>query len=237
MMQDRRFKVAIASVVLAVGTFLASAAFAQVLTFEGLKDTEAVANFYNGGLGGSGSGPGPNFGITFTPNSMALIEEDSGGSGNFHGEPTPKTGLFFLTGAAATMNVPGGFTTGFSFFYSAANSPGVINVWSGPNATGTLLATLNLPTTGNGGSSAACDFRNFCPFKSIGVPFSGTAQSVDFGGTVNQIVFDNITVGSVTAGGSMSTVVPTLSNWGFLILVTLLAIAGVVVMRRRQSRG
>ena len=58
-MQDRRFKVAIASVVLAVGTFLASAAFAQVLTFEGLKDTEAVANFYNGGLGGSGSGPQP----------------------------------------------------------------------------------------------------------------------------------------------------------------------------------
>jgi hypothetical protein len=38
--------------------------------------------------------------------------------------------------------------------------------------------------------------HNFCPFEPIGVSFSGTAESVDFGGTVNQIVFDNITIGA-----------------------------------------
>ena len=236
-MQSNGLRVAIVSVTLAVGMFLAGAVAAQVLTFEGLKDNEAVLNFYNGGLGGGGSGPGPNFGVTFTANSMAIIEADMGGSGNFKLEPTPKTILFFLSGPAATMNVPGGFTTGFSFFYSAANSPGVIRVWSGPNATGSLLATLNLPTTGNGGASAACNFHNFCPFVPVGVAFGGVAQSVDFGGTINQIGFDNITLGSTTAGGSASTVVPTLSNWAFMMLVGLLAIAGVIAIRRGQSRG
>lgn len=235
-MQIKGWKTVVAGATLAVATFLATAASAQVLTFEGLKDNEPVLNFYNGGLGGSGSGPGPNFGITFTPNSMAVIEADQGGTGNFKQEPSPKTILFFLSGAAATMNVPAGFTTGFSFFYSAANNPGVIRVWSGPNATGTLLATLNLPTTGNGGGSAACNFHNFCPFVPIGVPFAGTAQSVDFGGTVNQIGFDNITLGSTTAGGSGPTIVPTLSQWAFMGLMALLAISGIVAIRRRSSR-
>jgi len=32
------------------------------LTFEGLKDSEPILNFYIGGFGGKGSGPGPNFG-------------------------------------------------------------------------------------------------------------------------------------------------------------------------------
>ena len=42
-----------------------SAAKAQVvLDFVGLQDDEFVQNFYNGGLGSEGSGPGPNYGIT-----------------------------------------------------------------------------------------------------------------------------------------------------------------------------
>ena len=238
MMQSDRFKVAIASVTLAVGMFLAAAVSAQVLDFEGLQDQEAVMNFYNGGLGGSGSGPGPNFGIIFTPNSMAVIEADLGGVGNFKLEPSPKTALFFLSGPAATMNVPGGFTTGFSFFYSAAFNPGVINVWSGPNGTGILLATLNLPVTGNGAATPGCNSHNFCPFVPIGVTFAGVAQSVDFGGTINQIAFDQVTLGSSNPGGGGPVAnIPTLNHWAVLTLIGFLAIAGVIVVRREQSRG
>ena len=108
-----------------------------VLTFEGLQNFESVNGYYNGGTGGSGSGPGPNYGITFTASSLAIIDADAGGTGNFGGEPSPSTGLFFLEGTAV-MNVPAGFTTGFSFFYSAIGSPGVVNVYDGPNATGNL---------------------------------------------------------------------------------------------------
>ena len=236
-MQNAGLRVAVASAVLTVGAFLASAASAQVLTFEGLKDQEEVLNFYDGGLGGSGSGPGPNFGVTFTPNSLAIIEQDQGGSGNFKGEPSPKTILFFLTGAAATMNVPGGFSTGFSFFYSAASTPGVITVWSGPDETGTILATLNLPVTGNGSGKPGCGTNTFCPFTPIGVTFAGVAHSIDFGGTVNQIGFDNITLGSSTPGGMADLTVPTLDTWAFVTLAGLLAIAGIAAIRRRQRNG
>lgn len=103
---------------------------------------------------------------------------------------------------------------------------------SGP--TGSLLATLNLPTTGNGGTSAACNFHNFCPFVPTGVAFARSAQSVDCGGMVNQIGFDNITLGSVTAGGAPGPVpTPTLSHWAFILLLGLLAIAGVFAAGNR----
>ncbi|MGA9828003.1 MAG: hypothetical protein WBQ57_06660, partial [Rhodanobacteraceae bacterium] len=201
-----------------------------ILDFEGLADQEAVNEFYNGGTGGSGSGPGANYGVSFSTNSLALIDSDDGGSGNFGGEPSPDTILFFLSGGAATMNVPGGFTTGFSFFYSAINNPGVIRVYDGLNATGNLLATLDLPLTPAGG--APDPTGDFSPLVPIGVTFAGTAMSVDFGGTVNQVGFDNITLGSGTPGGGgppppPSIPTPTLSLWWLFALIAVLAVAGL----------
>ncbi|HVT45235.1 MAG TPA: DUF11 domain-containing protein [Thermoanaerobaculia bacterium] len=183
---------------------------AVVLDFEGLGNQEQVLNFYNGGLGGSGSGPGPNFGITFSPSALALIDADAGGSGNFGGEPSPDTGLFFLSGTAV-MNVPAGFDTGFSFFYSAVNNPGIVNVYDGLNATGNLLATVNLPLTPFNG--APDPTGTFSPLVPVGVTFSGTAMSVDFGGTANQIVFDDVTIGSEIPGsGGNLTITKTASS-------------------------
>jgi hypothetical protein len=74
-----------------VGIAGAMPAFAQstvTLTFEGLGNFEPVSQFYNGGTGGNGSGPGTNYGISFSPNSLALIDSDAGGTGNFGGEPS-----------------------------------------------------------------------------------------------------------------------------------------------------
>src|SRR5688572_20093730 len=93
--------------VIAAAVNLAPAAV-TVLDFEGVGDYNPVGNFYNGGAG-------TNYGIEFSPNALGLVDADAGGNGNFGGEPSPDTALFFLTGAAATMNVAAGFTTGFSF--------------------------------------------------------------------------------------------------------------------------
>src|SRR5688572_17306626 len=90
------------------------------LTFEGLGETsypcvERVSNYYNGGFGESvcsatGHGPGPKWGVVFSSNALALIDHDAGGNGNFGGEPSPDTVLFFNPIGPAYMNVAAGFS-------------------------------------------------------------------------------------------------------------------------------
>jgi PEP-CTERM motif len=173
-----------------------------VLTFEGLQNNEQVLNYYNGGLGGNGSGPGPNYGIVFGSDSLAIISEAAGGTGNFDGAPSMPTVLYFLSGPGDVMNVAAGFTTGFSFFYSSPFATGSVTVYSGLNDTGTVLASLSLPSTPNGTTfGPPCSgLYNYCPWIPVGVSFSGTAMSVDFSGTANFIAFDNVTLGSSTPG-------------------------------------
>lgn len=194
---------------LAALTVFASPAHAIiVLDFEGVNATYPsgyanVQNFYNGGTSSDGTS-GTNFGIGFTANALAIClntpgiscsNTSRGGLGN----PASALGaLFFLDGAETFMNVPAGFDTGFSFFYTAINNPGSVSVFDGLNGTGNLLATLNLPTTLSG-----CDSSfgaGFCPFFASGIGFSGIAQSVSFAGVANQVVFDDVTFGSITPG-------------------------------------
>jgi hypothetical protein len=187
-----------------------------VLTFEGIPDSTSIGSFYAGQ------------GIYFGSSSLALVEDDAGGNGNFINEPSYKTIAFFLSPPGDIMNVPAGFTTGFSFFYTSAYS-GSVTVWSGPSATGSLLASLALSANDVGqgcdGSPAHDDY--YCAWSAIGVNFSGVAESVNFSGTANQIGFDNITLGSSNPG----TPEP-----GTLVLFGsgLLGLGGVI--RRRLGR-
>jgi RHS repeat-associated protein len=167
-----------------------------LMGFDALHCLEYVDNYYAGGSGSNGTGPGPNFGVTFSSNAEALadrvIQSTCGlTTSNVTNEPSPQNSIIFLSGSAATMNVPAGFTSGFSFYYAAPSYTGFINVWSGLNGTGTLLATLTLPTTGGCTSGAP-----YCLWNPIGVSFAGTAMSVDFGGSANYIAFDSITLGA-----------------------------------------
>ncbi len=214
---------------LACFTALSATAYADAvtMTFEGLGDQEAVNNYYNGGLGGNGSGPGPNYGVQFSSDSLAIIEAAQGGSGNFFNPPSGDTILFFLSGPGDVMNVAAGFTTGFSFFYSSPFFAGTVNVYSGLNGTGTLLASLNLATTPNGSGVQGCDGYNYCPFVAAGVSFSGVAESVNFSGVANYIGFDDITIGSATPG------VPEPST--FVLISAGLGLAGLIARRRRAS--
>ena len=167
-----------------------------LMGFDSLHCLEYVDTYYAGGSGSAGTGPGPNYGVTFSSNAEVLadyIVESTCGSttSNVTNEPSPQNSLIFLSGSAATMDVPAGFTGGFSFYYAAPYYTGYINVWSGLNGTGTLLATLNLPTTGG-----CANVPHYCVWNPIGVSFTGTAMSVDFGGSANYIDFDSITLGA-----------------------------------------
>ena len=199
------------------------------LDFEGLQNLEAVQNFYNGGTGGSGSS-GSNVGASFSDNALAIIDEDAGGSGNIGGEPSPSTVLFFLTGAAATLNFAAGFDTGFSFFYSAINNPGSISVYDGLNATGNILATLALPLTPFDG--APDPTGQFSPFVAAGTSFAGIAKSIDFAGTINQIAFDNITFGSATPGGGNGGMAPIPLPASLPLMIFALGGLGLITRRR-----
>ena len=214
----------VTALLLAAVASWASAMPVTQLTFEGLKDMEVIQGYYNGGLGGSGSGPGPSYGITFSSDSLAIIQQAAGGSGNFEKNPSGITIAFFLTGAGDIMNVPGGFDTGFSFFYSAAVYPGSVTVYDGLNGTGNVLATLNLPVTPQLPGSTYT-YSNWQP---VGVNFAGIAKSVNFSGTANYIGFDDITLGSANP------VVPEPTS---LTIWSLLGAAGMVFGRRQLRRS
>jgi len=168
------------------------------LDFEGLQNSEQILNFYNGGTGSLGSA-GPNYGISFGLNSLALIDSDNGGTGNFANEPTPKTIAFFQSGPGNLMNVAAGFNTGFSFYYSSIRT-GSVTIFDGLNGTGTQLAQINLGVNWKNNNCQGDPTGAFCNWDPIGVSFAGTAKSVLFAGAANQVAFDNITLGSNTPG-------------------------------------
>ena len=205
------------------GGTAAQAAFS--LNFVGLNDGELVNNYYDGGFGSLGSGPGPSYGVTMA--NAYVLNEYSENEGLLNPGPNSIT---FLSGSGAVMDVAAGFTTGFSFNYSAPFYAGTITVWSGLDGTGTELASLTLATTENGAGMTGCLGHNYCPLVSDGVTFSGTAESVNFGGTADYVVYDNITVGSAV----VMTGVPEPSTWAMLI-VGMASMGGLGYYRSRKS--
>jgi hypothetical protein len=186
-----------------------------VLTFEGCGNLDAILNFYNGGTSSQGNS-GTNYGVSFGSTSLSLIDGDAGGTGNTGNEPSGETVLFFLE-TNAVLNVPAGFTTGFSFYYAAPYYTGQVYVYDGLDGTGTLLGSLFLPINGPGPGDPNGVYSNW---SVASVPFSGTAKSIVFGGTPNYIVYDDVTFGSVTPGGGGE---PTpVSDWALYLALGLI---------------
>lgn len=181
----------------------ASAASVVVLDFEGIDNLSQVGSYYDGGAGGS-------YGITFSDNSLAVVDFDVTGLysqsgnmvGNFANAPSPDTVLFWYDGDASILNMAGGFDTGFSFYYSSAVG-GTVTVWDGLNGTGNVLGELQLKAK----FDEACTgdpTGAYCNWTPDGIAFDGVAYSISFAGVANYVGFDNITFGAKVPDNSSS---------------------------------
>ena len=98
---------------------------------------EDVLNYYNGGFGSLGTGPGPSFGVIFAPGWIA-------GPPDVYGSPGGKSAAISGTGI---MNVPAGWSGAVSFYYFGA--PLAVDFYDQQNGLGALVGTLNLPPEGS----------------------------------------------------------------------------------------
>jgi hypothetical protein len=193
------------------------------LTFEGATGyVNAIDQFYNGGTDSVGNS-GPNFGISFTDTAVG-ISNDAAGT-YYLNAPTMGTVMYALD-ETATMNVTHGFVNELTFYYSnlaAAPTQNAVNIYSGLNGTGTLLASLTL--FGNASFGLGCTTGiTHCRFDLTSVKFAGVAHSVNFGGNATNIAFDNIGL-SVTA-------VPEPESY---LMLALGLVAVAFIKRRREG--
>ena len=142
------------------------------LTFDGFLNDEAILTYYMGGFGSLGSGPGPAFGITFTPGLVA----DSTPLGFGPRAPTAR-----ITGTSATMNLDSAFP-GLVSFYFTGN--GTVSFFSGQNGSGTQLSSFGLVNNSVPGTFGA----DLLPFQSaVFTPAVGSTlrlDSITFGAQV-----------------------------------------------------
>jgi hypothetical protein len=101
-------------------------AWASTFTFEGLADNTAVpSGFYSAS------------GISSISGATSFVATSAGGSVPFSNMPSANTAIQAST-AGAVFNVPGGFTSSATVWYSANGSFNDVDVYAGLNATGTV---------------------------------------------------------------------------------------------------
>jgi PEP-CTERM motif len=210
-----RFVTLTSAAFLALGVSDTAHATPIVLTFDGAVG-HSVLDFYNGGAG-------PNFGVSFSHGIATtsgvrgpdgVIFPSPPGSGPVVVVPYPEipqpfppalsltsgdfTGCTIPGAPCVTMNVFGGFDTALSFIFMAGEGP-IITIWEGLNKTGVRLGMASIGTTFDFAPPPP-SFPPCCPqgFGVVGIPFNGTAHSVEFALGLHSNVYDNITLGSTT---------------------------------------
>ncbi len=176
-----------AATALALPLFAAAPAFATVITldFETVGSFASIDTYYAGGTDSDGN-VGPALGVTFGLDVLGLQNDAAGPY--FSNAPSP-LGVMTVVGAASTMNVEGGFRS-MSFFYSSADAVAdAVEIWSGPDGTGALLASLSLSANAQ---ASGCSDSPFCNFDRLSAALGTRAYSVTFANASNVAAFDDV---------------------------------------------
>jgi hypothetical protein len=104
------------------------------LSFNELQFGEDVLEYYNGGFGGAGSGPGPALGISFTPGLIAV-------EGDVYFDPDGKAAE--LDAPEVIMNISGGFS-GLVQFY-VLGGPIDVAFYDELDGLGNVVGTMSSP--------------------------------------------------------------------------------------------
>ncbi len=167
-----------------------------VLTFQGVSNNanDAVTNFYSADRG-----------VTFSRNSVVLVDTDAGGDGLFGGEPNNDNAILAYAFPIPEGDPRGGEDSiilnsaqGFGsleFSYTSPNYRQKLEIWSDVNGTGQLLYSTDLPQTElSGAPDPDGRFSSFAPTGLI--DFAGAARSVVFGSHSRELGIDNILLGA-----------------------------------------
>ena len=146
-------------------------------------------DYYNGGKGSLGSGPGKDLHLQFTSNAQVIVSAAKGGSGNFINNPGGYPVMFFQTGNDVVINATAGISVGLWFTYSALQ-PGTATVYDGPNGSRNILSSITLNPNNSG-----CNTYKLCVWSPVGVPLSTLAGSIRFSGVANFLAINAIHLG------------------------------------------
>ena len=203
--------------------------FEQIVPYPS-DSTVSILEFYNGGTASNGVS-GPNVGVSFAANAKARCLNTATvqcpvpkpppvpSRDNLNGANSRKGGLS-SPDPSTFANVGAGFSDAIAFYYVLGDgSTGSVSVFSGLNGSGTLLGQIALAPNAVG---CIPEMAELCPFQRAAFDFSGVAHSVVFAGTVDQIAFDDVTLG-----------VPEPGSWALLIIG--FGITGAALRRRRVA--
>jgi len=216
----RAFGIAAVAVLMAIPAVANSAVS---FTFSGLSNNEQALNYFSGGYGSLGSGPGPNYQITFSPGAGIV--------GRAKGNLLAGNGTI-------VMDVHTEFANSFKLAYVTL-APEVVSVWSGYDGSGFLLATMTLIPNG------WCHALTHCGLAHAGVPFPGTGASVTSSGAGGGFGIGSIKLGTrywtkpLAGASSTAAIHPVVTPEPSSIILLPTGLAGLlwIVLCQRKRTG
>ncbi|MCC7292505.1 MAG: hypothetical protein IT449_10645 [Phycisphaerales bacterium] len=144
------------------------------LDFEGLGSQSAIGSAY------------ASMGFSFSHNFRSIVHTDFGGTGKFEHNPSGIGVAGWVGPRRAAISSIDGFVDAVGLHYSSSKKHTLLNIWSGENATGDLLASYDIARNAD---------RFHTEWDEILVPFTGVAHSIQFVGKAGKKTYiDDVTL-------------------------------------------